>query len=160
MKRTHIAYLSAAIAAFIVAGSAIAKDAEMTAAAASPNVSLPVTELKWISTGIIAPNGVGPLQAAPALGDLSKGAHATFIKMPAGFVSAVHTHTHDFWVAVISGVAVNTAVGDKDISLPPGSYWFQPGGKPHVTKCISTTECIFFVSQKEKFDYLPMTHAH
>lgn len=160
MKHTHIASLTAAITALVLAGGAIAGDAKMTAMIAKPNVSLPVTDLKWTSTGIVAPNGVGPLQAAPALGDLSKGAHATFIKMPAGFVGAIHTHTHDFWVAVISGVAVNTAVGDKDISLPPGSYWFQPGGKPHVTKCISTTECIFFVSQEARFDYLPTAHAH
>src|SRR5262249_3452889 len=27
------------------------------------------------------------------------------------------------------------------------------GGEPHVTKCISPGECIFFVSQDGKFDY-------
>jgi len=27
------------------------------------------------------------------------------------------------------------------------------GGEPHVTKCISPGECIFFVNQNGKFDY-------
>jgi hypothetical protein len=31
----------------------------------------------------------------------------------------------------------------------------QKGGEPHVTKCISPNECIFFVSQNGKFDYVP-----
>ena len=158
MRLKRIAYVSAILTTFTIAGGAMAGTGGASNTAAKPNVNLPVTELKWGSTGIVAPNGIGPLQAAPAYGDLSKGAHATFIKMPAGFVGAVHTHTHDFYVAVITGVAINTSVGDKDIPLPPGSYWFQPGGKPHVTKCISTTECIFFVSQGAKFDYLPVAH--
>ncbi len=37
----------------------------------------------------------GELNAAPAYGDLAHGAHGTFIKMPAGFVSTVHIHTGD-----------------------------------------------------------------
>lgn len=76
--------------------------------------------------------------------------------MPTGFVSAPHTHSHDYYGVVITGVGVNTAAGGKDVPLPPGSYWFQPGGKPRVTKCISTTECIFFIHQPAKFDYLPV----
>lgn len=118
------------------------------------NISIPVTELKWASTEIVAPNGKGPLQVAPAFGDFTSGAHGTFVKMPAGFVGAEHTHSSDFYVAVITGVAANTSIGDKDTLLPAGSYWFQPGGKAHVTKCLSTTECIFFVNQAAKFDYL------
>jgi hypothetical protein len=157
MKLVHIAYLSGALTALTFSGSAIAGEAKISAAATMLNVNMPVTELKWVPTGIPAPNGTGPLQAAPASGDLSKGEHATFIKMPAGYVSAVHTHTHDYYGIVITGVATNASVGEKDIPLPPASYWFQPGDKPHVTKCISTTECIFFIHQEAKFDYLPVT---
>lgn len=118
-----------------------------------PSVSTPVTELKYGSTGVS--DGVhGELNAAPAYGDLAHGAHGTFIKMPTGFVSKVHTHTGDYWGVVISGVAVNGLPGSKDVPLPVGSYWFQKGGEPHVTKCISPNECIFFISQNEKFDYV------
>ena len=128
---------------------------KMPAETAMANVSRPVTEHQWVVTGVVAPNGAGALQASAAFGDLSKGEHATFIKMPTGFVSGLHSHTHDYYGIVITGVGVNTAAGSKDVPLPPGSYWFQPGGEPHVTKCISSTECIFFIHQGAKFDYLP-----
>ncbi len=118
-----------------------------------PSVSTPVTELTYGPTGVS--DGVhGELNAAPAYGDLAHGAHGTFIKMPAGFVSKVHIHTGDYWGVVISGVAVNGLPGSNDVPLPVGSYWFQKGGERHVTKCISPNECIFFISQNEKFDYV------
>lgn len=129
---------------------------KMPAETAMGNVNRPVTAHQWVMTGVVASNGTGSLQAAPAFGDLSKGEHATFVKMPAGFISTLHTHTHDYYGVVITGIGVNTAVGGKDVPLAPGSYWFQPGTEPHVTKCISTTECIFFIHQGSRFDYLPV----
>src|SRR5260370_35184165 len=89
-----------------------------------PSVSTPVTEIKYGPTGVT--DGVhGELMAAPAYGDLAHGAHGTFIKMPAGFVSKIHTHNEDYWGVVISGVAVNGLPGSADVALPVGSYWFQ-----------------------------------
>ena len=117
------------------------------------SVSTPVTQLTYGPTGVS--DGVhGELNAAPAYGDLGHGAHGTFIKMPAGFVSKVHIHTGDYWGVVISGVAVNGLPGSHDVQLPVGSYWFQKGGERHVTKCISPNECIFFINQNERFDYI------
>jgi hypothetical protein len=118
-----------------------------------PSVSTPVTQLTYGATGI-SDGTHGELSAAPAYGDLGHGAHGTFIKMPAGFVSPVHTHTEDYWGVVISGVAVNGVPGSPDVQLPVGSYWFQKGGERHVTKCVSPNECIFFISQRGKFDYV------
>ena len=143
-----IKHLAATVAVLIgVAAGATA------APGGSPSVSTPVTELKFGPTGVS--DGVhGELFAAPAYGDLAHGAHGTFIKMPAGFSSKVHTHTEDYWGVVISGVAVNQKPGGADIALPVGSYWFQKGGERHVTKCISPNECIFFINQGGKFDYL------
>jgi len=121
--------------------------------AAKPSISTPVTQLSYGPTGVS--DGVhGELTAAPAYGDLAHGAHGTFIKMPAGFVSPIHIHTEDYWAVVISGVAVNGLPGSRDIELPAGSYWFQKGGERHVTKCISPNECIFFISQHGRFDYV------
>lgn len=126
------------------------------AAERDSSVSIPVTELQYGPTGLT--DGVhGELQVAPAFGDLGHGAHGTFIKMPAGFISPVHTHTEDYYAVVISGVAVNGVPGSTDLPLPVGSYWFQKGGEPHVTKCISPNECILFISQPGKFDFLPST---
>jgi quercetin dioxygenase-like cupin family protein len=121
---------------------------------AKQSVNIPVTNLKYVPTGVT--DGVhGQLQVAPAFGDLAHGAHGTFVKMPAGFVSPIHTHTEDYYAVVISGVGVNIPVGGTDVPLPVGSYWFQKGGERHITKCISPNECIFFLSQPGKFDYLP-----
>lgn len=127
-------------------------------AANAPTTSfaLPSTELHFSETPIHDRAGRGPLLAAPAYGDMTRGEHGTFIRMPAGFDGAPHIHTHDFWVAVISGVAVNNAVGGPETPLPPGSFWFQPGGQPHITKCISQVECVFFASQNGPFDYIPV----
>lgn len=117
-----------------------------------PSINIPVTKLKYFDTGIGKESGVGTLRAAPGHGDLQHGAHSTIIKMPAGFVSRVHTHTGEYWAVVISGVGVNGTPGSTDVPLPAGSYWSQKGGEPHVTKCISSNECIFFISQSVKFD--------
>jgi beta-alanine degradation protein BauB len=136
----------------VAALSAISISA-VAAQSGQPSVNTPVTQLHYGATGVT--DGVhGELNAAPAFGDLTHGPHGTFIKMPAGFVSPLHTHTEDYWGVVISGVAVNGRPGGTDVQLPVGSYWYQKGGEPHVTKCISPNECIFFVSQGGKFDYV------
>jgi len=127
--------------------------AALAAVDGAASKSVPVTDLSYTGTGVT--DGVhGELKAAPAYGDLVHGAHGTFIKMPAGFASKIHTHSEDYWAVVISGVAVNGLPGSADIALPVGSYWFQKGGEAHVTKCISPNECIFFISQNGKFDYV------
>jgi len=117
------------------------------------SINSPVTTLQYGSTGVS--DGVhGELKAAPAYGDLGHGPHGTFIRMPAGFVSPIHSHTEDYWGVVISGVAVNRTPDAADIQLPVGSYWFQKGGELHITKCVSPNECLFFISQQGKFDYV------
>lgn len=117
--------------------------------AAESSVSVPVSEVKFFDTG------VGPLKAAPGFGDLSKGAHSTFVKLPAGFVSPLHTHTEDYYGVVVTGVVANEVdAAAKDRPLPPGSYWFQKGKAKHVTKCLSANECVVFITQPGKFDYL------
>lgn len=117
-----------------------------------PSVSIPADIIQFSQTGVIS-NGL-ELKAGPAYGNLGAGKHGTFVKMPAGFSSPVHTHTDDYYAVVIKGVAVNHAPGAKDVSLPIGSYWFQKGEEAHVTKCISKTDCLFFLVQPGKFDYV------
>lgn len=127
--------------------------AALAAVESAPSKNVPVTQLTYGSTGVT--DGVhGELKAAPAYGDLAHGAHGTFIRMPAGFVSKVHTHTEDYWGVVVSGVAANGLPGSADTPLPVGSYWYQKGGEAHVTKCLSPNECVFFISQNGKFDYV------
>ena len=72
-----------ALAGIVLFASAAPSDA--------PSSNLPVTQLKFGPTGVKDSHNL-ELQAAPAYGDLAHGAHGTFIKMPAGFVSPVHIH--------------------------------------------------------------------
>ncbi len=76
------------------------------------------------------------------------GRHGTFVRMPAGFKSPVHTHTEDYFAAVVEGVGSNHPVDAEAAPLPTGSYWFQRGEEAHVT------ECLFFIVQPGKFDYV------
>ena len=89
--------------------------------AASPSVSIPVTEIKYTETGI------GPIKVAPGYGDMTKGAHSNFVKIPGGFSSPPHIHTENYYAVVVNGVIGNGVEGAQDIPLPPGSYWFQKG---------------------------------
>jgi hypothetical protein len=116
--------------------------------AADTSISVAVNDLKFFDTG------VGPLKAAAGFGDLSKGPHSTFVKLPAGFVSPLHTHTEDYYAVVVTGVVANEAdAAAKDRPLAPGSYYFQKGKAKHVTKCLSANECVIFLTQAGKFDY-------
>jgi hypothetical protein len=74
--------------------------------------------------------------------------------MPAGFKSAVHTHTEDYYAVVIEGVDANFPARGKATPLPVGSYWFQRGEEPHETQCLSKTGCLFFLVQPGAFDYV------
>ncbi len=117
------------------------------------SVSIPADRLGFGATGV--KTDIGELYAGPAYGDLSTGKHGTFIKMPAHFVSDPHIHTEDYFAVVIEGIGANGPVTGEDIALPAGSYWFQRGEEAHVTKCLSDTDCLFFIVQPGKFDYLP-----
>src|SRR5262249_9097885 len=89
----------------------------------------------------------------PLMAILPTGRTAHLSKCRPGYVSPTHTHTEDYWAVVVSGVMVNKKPDGPDVPLPVGSYFFQKGGEPHVTKCISPNESIFFVNQAGKFDY-------
>ncbi len=140
--------------------SAMAGTQAKTEASGSASINLPVTQLNYFDTGLRSENGVGTLQAASAHGDLQHGAHGTFIKMPAGFVSDIHIHSGEYWAVVIAGVGVNGTPNSVDVPLPAGSFWSQKGGERHVTKCISSNECIFFINQTVKFDDIKYYNKH
>jgi hypothetical protein len=134
----------ATAAVFFVLGLALGNPTE------AASISVPNEKLKYGKTG------VGPLKAAPVYGDIFNGAHGTLIKMPSKFVSPVHTHTEDYHAVVVTGVVSNGLPGSPDVPLAAGSHWFQKGNEAHVTKCLSSTECVFFITQQDKFDFFPV----
>jgi hypothetical protein len=114
------------------------------------SVNVPAAQLRFNETG------VGRLKAATGFGQMSQGAHGTFVKLPAGYSTPLHRHTGDYYAVVITGVVANEQSSTaKDRPLGPGSYWFQRGNEDHVTKCLSNIDCVTFVSQSDKFDFIP-----
>jgi hypothetical protein len=150
--------LAAAAAAALTAGLMITGSAHAQAAAPvlpvheGPSVSIPADRITFFGAGVKTEQG--ELFAGPAYGDLQHGHHGTFIHMPHGFVSPVHTHTEDYFAVVIKGIGANDAAGATPKPLPVGSYWFQRGEEAHVTRCLSDTDCLFFIVQPGKFDYI------
>jgi hypothetical protein len=118
-----------------------------------PSVSIPADKIKFFPSGIKTEKG--EIKAGPAYGNMQESKHGTFIRMPHGFISAPHTHTEDYFGVVIEGVGANYTPGGEAVPLPPGSYWFQKGEEVHLTQCLSKTDCLFFIVQPGKFDYLP-----
>lgn len=114
---------------------------------ADKSVSVPITALTFYQ------NKQG-LTIAEGWGDSATGAHSNYIKIAGGTGSDLHTHSQSYYGVVISGVVINESkVAGANAPLATGSYWYQTGGEAHVTKCISQSECIIFVTSKGGFDY-------
>jgi len=78
---------------------------------------------------------------------------ANFLKLPAGFVVPLHTHTNAMKVVFISGTYIQAPEGKSEVRLGPGSYMMQPGGNyRHTTSCDKASECVFFVESNGRFD--------
>lgn len=145
-------FIAAAFALSMGAGVAFAQGAPHPRHE-GPSISTPASEIGFFGSGVKTEKG--ELFAGPAYGDLQHGRHGTFIRMPHGFVSPVHTHTEDYFAVVIRGVGANHAPDGKVVPLPAGSYWFQKGEEQHVTQCLSREDCLFFIVQPGQFDYVP-----
>lgn len=96
------------------------------------------------------------LTFANAWGDPDKVAHSNYIQLSAHTASPLHVHTSSYSGVVISGTVSNGRQAQPDRSLEIGSYWFQKGGEPHVTKCQSATESLIFVTSPGRFDIKPV----
>jgi hypothetical protein len=147
MKRLTKMVLGAAVlivvaVASYAAGAAKAKEAVTTAA----------TEIKW------EPLMGGPLQMAKLWGDRDKGPdYGMLLKFPGGTDSGMHAHTGDYHAISIQGTWVHTAEGEAGPGkeLGPGSYVFQPGKQMHNDACKGKVECIVFIHQHAKGDFIP-----
>lgn len=115
--------------------------------------NMPTSQLDWETTK----EGVG---FAPLQGNRFEEAYMAMVKLPAGLVSPPHVKTANMYGLVVSGTITNIAVGanpSSEIELPTGSYYKIPAGLPHVSKCVSKTDCVTFLYQDGKFDFLPIT---
>lgn len=114
--------------------------------------NLPASNLAWTTTD----EGVA---FAPLVGDRFVEPYMAMVRLPAGLVSPPHVKTANMFGVVIAGtishVAVDAAPTEETL-LPEGSFYKVPAGLAHVSKCVSETDCITFLHQDGKFDFLPI----
>ena len=115
-------------------------------------VNLPSSQLLWETTK----EGVG---FAPLQGDRFREPYMAMVKLPAGLVSPAHIKSANMYGMVVTGTISNIAVGapaSSEINLPAGSYYKIPAGLAHISKCVSSVDCVTFLYQDGKFDFLPL----
>jgi anti-sigma factor ChrR (cupin superfamily) len=127
-------------------------------AVATQPVFTPAADLKWVD---LDPTGAPGVKVADLWGDHTKGAFGGFLKLPAGFTTPLHTHSHAMKVVFISGTYIQAPEGKAEVRLGPGSYMMQPGGNyRHTTSCDKAAECVFFVESSGAFDLKPVAAAN
>jgi hypothetical protein len=133
--------------------AAVAMGGYAVGAAGKASTIQPVTDAKWEP---LVPGA--PLQAAKLWGDRTQGAYGMLLKLPAGFEAGLHAHTADYKAVLVSGTWIHTDEGQAISAgkeLTPGSYVLQPGKAMHNDKCKEGADCILFVEQNAKNDFIP-----
>ena len=117
----------------------------------------PIPE-KAVTKEVVIPAGQMQFkEAAPGVikavlwGDPTKGAYATITKFAKGTKNALHTHSHDIKVVVISGTFVYDS-GSGEKRLGPGSYVSQPAGAQHTSGAGEDADCLFLEESNGAFD--------
>ena len=131
-----------------VVGLALLGVAGTAGAAEGTMLSLDQMEWKELSPG-------SPIMKANLWGDRDKGAYGILLKIPPGTVAPVHAHSADYHGLCLKGTWRHTFEGGEQRDLPPGSYVLQPGMKMHGDACVGPEECILFLHQTVKNDYIP-----
>ncbi len=132
--------------------SLCALDIGTYAVATDQIVNMPSKQLHWEITN----EGVS---FAPLQGDRFNEAYMAMVRLPAGLISPAHVKEANMYGMVIKGTIANIAVGanpSTEVELPIGSYYKIPAGLAHISKCVSDVDCVTFLYQDGKFDFLPI----
>ncbi|PVZ71766.1 cupin domain-containing protein [Pelagibaculum spongiae] len=127
----------------------------ITLALSVSSVSAHQTKGQMISAKEIPWSKLGntPIDFSVLWGDRAIGANGTYLRLPAGFETGSHAHTHDYNGITIQGVWEHK-IGSKWKRLPVGSYVFQPGKEFHNDRCKGPEACILLIQQNHKGDLL------
>lgn len=121
-------------------------------AADSAFLNFPPSQLDWQTT----PEGVA---FAALVGDRFEEPYMAMVRLPAGLVSPAHTKSANMFGVVVAGTMTHHAVGaEPGTALPPGSFYKIPGNVPHISQCVSQVDCVTFLHQDGKFDFLPVAN--
>lgn len=141
--KNRLTWFIASAVAFAAVGVAWAAKKEI--------VMMAPEDLKWIEV----PDSGGS-QVANVSGDIFKGAHSAFAKVPAGQPHPLHTHTNEVKAVVISGTFTVTPEGGTEKRLGPGSYFTIPAKAKHLSSCAPGAPCVLFQQGTGKFDMKPV----
>ncbi len=143
-----------AVAGAVLLGLAGAALAAQGAKAMKKDVVKSAESMKWVD---------GPMKGVHVSnlwGDMTKGgSYGAMIKFDAGMMHPMHSHTQNLRIIVISGTFVHHPEGGAEARLSPGSYLVQMGGEKHVSGCAPGSDCVFFMSSTDKFDFIPAEAA-
>lgn len=135
----------------VFAASFLGLASHATAPATITNV--PSAQLEWETTEEGA-------AFAPLVGKRFEEPYMAMVQLPGGLVSPPHVKTANMFGVVIAGTFVHVSLDadpDNDVLLPAGSFYKIPANLPHVSKCVSETDCVSFLYQDGKFDFLPVS---
>lgn len=110
------------------------------------------SEVEWEQ---LNPNrGENSPMAASLWGDRTGPGPSGFLLKPVdGFKSPPHIHTANYHGVVIRGRVHNAEPDAKDLYLPTGSFWTQPGGGIHITAARGNS--LAYIEVDGEFDVLP-----
>jgi anti-sigma factor ChrR (cupin superfamily) len=150
MRSGKVLAFAASVVLAASTGTVRAQETAAQAGASANPVFLQPGELKWVD---LDPKGAPGVKIADVRGDHATGAYSAFLKLPAGFVVPLHTHTHEMRVVFLSGTYLQAPEGKPEVRLGPGSFMVQPGGNyRHTTGCDKASECVFLVESDGPFD--------
>lgn len=102
----------------------------------------------------------GTVAFGTVAGNRAEGAHGTFVRIPPGQATPLHTHVAAYHAVVIEGKFENPIDGDEssNVTLGKGSYYYVPAGAKHVTRCAadSPVDCLTYFHQDVPFDFAPV----
>lgn len=130
---------SMTLAFMVAAGAAWAQPA-----APVPGVTIAFDDIQLVPTDLRAPDGFA---TAVLWGDPTSGPSAMLLRLPRGELP-MHVHTSSYHLVVLRGTMKHWGAEDADAAakpLPPGSYWFQPGGAAHRDACLSE-QCLVYLN--------------
>ena len=116
-------------------------------------ITVPAADLKWEDM-----HPGSPVKRSVLWGDYNKGPFGMLLKHPSGgFEEGMHTHASDYHAVLVQGTWIHTVEGDSSApkELTPGSYVFQPAGQYHIEKFKGSEDCIVYIHQLGKADFIP-----
>ena len=111
-------------------------------------------DLKFAPADPKQPDGV---KIAIVSGDPKVGPVAYMVELPPGLNGGLHSHTSEYHALVVEGAPAHWLPHERGEGepVPPGTYWFQPGGYDHGDRCTGTAPCRAFVMMPKALDMKP-----